>query len=234
MSEIFNILTIALQGSFALALLAGVGWGLISILFSPCHLSSIPLIIGYISSQPSGKKESLHWSALLLSFVFAIGILISIAIIGFVTSASGRLMGDVGSWGNYMIAFIFLIVGLYLLNVIRINWNTPFFFKKGGLGGAFLLGLVFGIGLGPCTFAYMAPILGLVFTLAKTSLLKAMLLVAAFGIGQTAIIVIAGSSLQWVQYYLHWNEKSKASDYVRKVSGVLVLMGGFYFVYTTF
>ena len=143
-------------------------------------------------------------------------------------------MGDVGSWGNYMIAFIFLIVGLYLLNVIRINWNIPFFFKKGGLGGAFLLGLVFGIGLGPCTFAYMAPILGLVFTLAKTSLLKAMLLVAAFGIGQTAIIVIAGSSLQWVQNYLHWNEKSKASDYVRKVSGVLVLMGGFYFVYTTF
>ncbi len=234
MSEIFNVLTTALQGSFSLALLAGLGWGLISILFSPCHLSSIPLIIGYISNQQTKESRNVPPSAFGLSFVFAIGILISIAIIGMVTSASGRLMGDVGRWGNYFIAFIFLLIGLYLLDVLRINWKTPLFFEKGGVGGAFLLGVVFGIGLGPCTFAYMAPILGLVFSLAKTSLLKAMLLIAAFGIGHTAVIVLAGSSLQWVQNYLNWNEKSKASDYVRKASGLLVIMGGIYFVYTTF
>jgi len=35
--------------------------------------------------------------------------------------------------------------------------------QRKGLLAAFLLGLVFGIALGPCTFAYMAPMLAVAF-----------------------------------------------------------------------
>ena len=41
--------------------------------------------------------------------------------------------------------------------------------KRKGLLAAFMLGLVFGIALGPCTFAYMAPMLGVTFKLAQTT-----------------------------------------------------------------
>ena len=58
----------AMSETFGIALLAAVGWGIISIILSPCHLSSIPLVIGYISSQgQEGVKRSY-----LLSLVFAI------------------------------------------------------------------------------------------------------------------------------------------------------------------
>ncbi len=233
MTEIFNILGNVLHGNFALALLASLSWGVISILFSPCHLSSIPLIIGYITTQERSSEKVHTKRAFVLSLTFAFGILISIALIGFVTSSMGRLMGDLGAWGNYLVAVLFIIVALYLLDVVHFNWNSPIFSPKGGLIGALILGFVFGFGLGPCTFAYMAPVLGIVFQMSQSSLLKAMLLVIAFGAGQCSVIVAAGTATELVRKYLIWGSKTRTTDIIRKISGVLVLIGGFYFIYLT-
>lgn len=119
MDTIFNSLTTAMTGSFEIALIAAFGWGVISILPSPCHLSSIPLIIGYISAQ--GIVTARRSAG--LSVVFAVGILITIALIGFATASLGRMMGDVGTWGNIFVAGIFLVIGLYLLDVVKISWG---------------------------------------------------------------------------------------------------------------
>ena len=91
-------------------------WGILSILLSPCHLSSIPLVVGYIASQ--GKISV--GRTFNISLVFALGILITIALIGVITASLGRLMGDVGVWGNYFVAVIFLLVGLYLLDILKL------------------------------------------------------------------------------------------------------------------
>ncbi len=230
--QLFSALTNAMSGSYSIALLAAFGWGILSILLSPCHLSSIPLIIGYISSQNevNGKKS------FSLSFVFAFGILITIALVGIVTAALGRMIGDVGVWGNYVVAAIFFIVGLYLMDILPLNWAGLHMqrFAKSGWQGALLLGLVFGIGLGPCTFAYMAPVLGIVFKIGSSHLFFAGMLVLAFGLGHNTVIVIAGSLTHLVQRYLNWTEESKASMYLRRSMGSLVLLGGVYFIYTTF
>jgi cytochrome c-type biogenesis protein len=156
--ELFTILYDAMMGSMLLAIFASFTWGVLSILLSPCHLSSIPLVIGYIASQ--GKLSVSR--TFNISLIFALGILITIALIGVVTASLGRLMGDVGVWGNYFVAVIFFLVGLYLLDIIKIDWNSVGLkqTKSKGLLAALVLGLLFGIALGPCTFAYMAPVLG--------------------------------------------------------------------------
>jgi cytochrome c biogenesis protein CcdA len=38
--------------------------------------------------------------------------------------------------------------------------------KRKGLLASFVLGLIFGVALGPCTFAYMAPMLAVTFKVA--------------------------------------------------------------------
>ncbi len=229
--EIFTKLTLALSGSFSLALAAALGWGVLSILLSPCHLSSIPLVIGYISSQGQIKvKRSFY-----LALVFAVGILITIAIIGVITASMGRLLGDVGQWGNYLVAVVFILIGLYLMDIIRWDWTGLQIGKnkRGGLWGAFVLGLIFGIGLGPCTFAFLAPVLGVVFQTSSDNLLKAILLITAFGLGHCAVIVAAGSLTNLVQKYLNWTEDSKAIIYIKRVAGAIVVFAGFYFIYIT-
>lgn len=230
---LFGGLYDAMAGAAWLALLASFGWGVLSILLSPCHLSSIPLIIGYISSQ--GKIQSA--GAFRISFYFSLGILITIAIVGLITASLGRLMGDLGGLGNMLVAGIFFLVGLYLLDIIKLNWSS-INLKKAALGhgalGALLLGLLFGLAVGPCTFAYMAPVLGIVFQTAQDNMIMAAALLISFGIGHCAVIVGAGTLTGRVQKYLNWSEGSRALLWLRRCCGVLVILGGVYLVYLNY
>jgi cytochrome c-type biogenesis protein len=229
MQELFTSLTHAVEGAPAIALTASFAWGILSVVLSPCHLSSIPLIVGFISGQGRMSKRR----AFGIAGLFAAGILLTIALIGVVTAVAGRMMGDVGAWGNYLVAVVFFAVGLYLLGVISMPWSGPGqveMKRRGGLA-AFLLGFIFGIALGPCTFAFMAPMLGVAFRLAKTNPFYRGSLLLAYGIGHCAIIVLAGGATGWVQRLLDWNEQSRGLDVVKKVCGVLVLVGGVYLVY---
>lgn len=230
--SLFNSLSELLYQNFWFAVFSSFSWGILSILLSPCHLSSIPLIVGFLSSQREiSTKRTFN-----LSLIFASGILITIAIIGAITLAMGRLMGDVGSIGNYFVAVVFFIVGLYLLDLIKLPWDGARLKQTRSKGylAALILGLIFGIGLGPCTFAFMAPVLGVVFEVSQTELILSISLLTAFAIGHCLIIVLAGTFLQKVQQYLYWTENTKASIYVKRICGVLVILGGIYMVWNTF
>jgi len=228
--QLFTTLTRAVESTPLIAVGAAFMWGILSILLSPCHLASIPLIVGFIDEQ--GRISTRR--AFLISTLFAVGILITIGAIGAITAAAGRMMGDVGRYGNYFVAVIFFIVGLHLLGVIPMPWSGPgqVGMKRKGMLAAFILGLIFGIALGPCTFAYMAPMLGVTFKLASTNLLYGVLLLLVYGIGHCSVIVFAGTFTEVVQRYMNWNEKSKGSIILKKICGILVLLGGIYLIYT--
>ena len=230
MEQLFAKLTNAVEGTPALALAASFVWGILSILLSPCHLASIPLIVGFIDEQ--GRISTKR--AFTISTLFAVGILITIGAIGAITAAAGRMMGDVGRYGNYFVAAIFFVVGLHLLDVIPMPWSGPgqVGLKRKGALAAFILGLVFGIALGPCTFAYMAPMLGVTFKLAATNLPYGVLLLLVYGVGHCSVIVLAGTFTEMVQRYLNWNEKSSGALVLKKVCGVLVILGGLWLVYS--
>jgi cytochrome c-type biogenesis protein len=229
LEQIFTFLTRAVEGAPLLAISAAFSWGILSVILSPCHLSSIPLIVGFINGQ--GKMTG--GRALGLSSLFALGILVTIGLIGAITGMAGRIMGDLGPYANYFVAGIFFLVGLHLLDIIPMPWSGPGQTKmqRKGMAAAFVLGLIFGIALGPCTFAYMAPMLAVTFKLAATNLFYGVMLLLAFGIGHCAVIVVAGTSSNLVQRYLNWNEASKGSSTLRKVCGALVLFGGVYLIY---
>ncbi len=230
MEQLFTWLSHAVEGAPALALSAAVVWGVLSILLSPCHLASLPLIVGFISGQ--GRVSTVR--AFGLATLFAVGILVTIAAIGVLTAAAGRMLGDIGRWGNYFVAGIFFVVGLHLLGVIPMPWSGPgqVNMKRRGLLAAFILGLVFGLALGPCTFAYMAPMLAVAFKLSTSAPLYGASLLLAYGVGHCAVIVLAGTFTKVVQHYLDWTEKSSGAVLLKKVCGVLVLLGGVYLVWT--
>lgn len=232
LDDIFTWLTMAMTEQFGIALAASFGWGVLSILLSPCHLASIPLVIGYIAGR--GDKGRRHPYA--LSLFFGIGILASIALIGLATASLGRMLGDVGVWGNVIVAVVFFVVGLYLMDLITIPWGglVPQAHRTVGLAGAFVLGGLFGIGLGPCTFAFLAPVLGLVFSLAATDLPAAIALLTAFAIGHCGVIVLAGGMAGTVQRYLRWTGESRGATLVKKGAGGMVLLAGVYYLSTLF
>ncbi len=232
MLKLFTALSHAIEGAPLIAVAASFIWGILSIVLSPCHLTTIPLIIGYLSNQ----RELSTKKAFYLSTIFSVGILISIAVIGGITAAAGRLLGDIGKIGNYVVAMVFLIFGLSLLGILPLNFPglgtiKP---KRKGYFSVLSLGLVFGLALGPCTFAFMAPMLGIVFNLTAKNLLKGLVLLSAFAVGHCAVIIAAGTSTRLVQQITKWDEQSKGITIIRKICGILVLLGGIYLVYSTF
>ena len=226
---IFSRLSLAVQGAPLTAMAAAFVWGILSVILSPCHLASIPLIIGYINR----RKVETAARATVLSLMFALGILICIMIVGIITAMAGRLLGDLGSLPYYLVAIVLLLFGLNLAGLLQLHWSlvdrlVP---KDSSKKGAVFLGLVIGVGLGPCTFVFMAPMLGLTLSLASAEQVFGLLLLGIFALAHCMLLVAAGVSPGFLYFFLRWNELSPGSSVLRKTCGVLLILGGIYLFY---
>jgi len=232
MDQFFITLNNAILSSSYIALAAAFIWGILSVLISPCHLASIPLIVGFIS----GCENITTKKAFKASLIFSIGIFTSISLIGLITALLGRLLGDIGLYGNIVVAIIFMAVGLNLIGILPFNWNNLNIngMKMQGSLQALILGFVFGFGLGPCTFAFMAPILGVILEVATKRVYFSILLLLMFAIGHISVIVLAGTFTEIIQRYLNWTNATMGVKIVRLICGILVFLGGIYLILKAF
>jgi cytochrome c-type biogenesis protein len=211
------------------ALVVAFVWGAGSVVLSPCHLASVPLIVAYISRGSTlSVKRALGVSAL-----FSFGIFVSIVVIGLVTAMFGRMAGDIGPWGGWLVAAVFMVFGLVLLGVITLPWSGPNMAasRQSGWLGALVLGLIFGAAVGPCTFAYMAPILAVVFDKAAAGFLYSTLLILLYSIGHCGVIVLAGTLGARLQTFLNWDQKTHLTVRIRKLCGAILILIGLYLLW---
>jgi cytochrome c-type biogenesis protein len=225
LQQVLTTLSEGLSGSLGWALLAAFAWGVVSIVFSPCHLAGVPLVVGFISTQEDASTRR----AFRLSLVFSLGVLASIALIGLITASLGRLVGDLGTVGNVAVAVVFFVFGLYLMDLLPLDWTSfPATTRRRGMPAALGLGLVFGVGLGPCSFAFLAPLLMIVFGEAHVDYALAVGLLGAFALGHCGVIVLAGTAAQRVQTIVSWGGRSGVTRWVRRTCGALVVLAGVY------
>ena len=224
MLELFENLTMALYGNPAIAIGASFLWGILSILISPCHLASIPIVIAFINEQ----KDISTRKAFLISLNFSLGILITLAVAAGIASFAGILLGSFDTVLRIIISFLLLMVGLYFLGIVHMpdlaSGKDRRVKDKPYLSGL-ILGLIFGLALGPCALAFMAPILGIVISSIATQLWFCIGLILAFIIGHCGILILAGIFTEVVKKYLSWNVASKGTQILRKVCGVLIIIG---------
>lgn len=229
MESLFNSLYAALYGSIPIALLASFLWGVASVALSPCHLSSIPLVVSLLV----GKQKLSGMRLFTLSTLFSVGVLCSIAVIGLVTAWMGRMLGDLGSNANLVFGIALCLGGVLLLDVIPMG-SIPFMAKLKPEGSkvltVFTVGFLFGLALGPCAFAFMAPVLSLAFSMGANNLPLAFGLMLMYGVGHCLLIVVAGTSLGLVQKVLNWNEGSRGLSVFKRICAALVIAAGIYLI----
>ena len=211
-------------------LLGGLGcflWGMVSVLFSPCHLASIPLIVSYVAGQNqavAGRKAALY------AALFTVGLFITIAAIGVICTLLGRMLGDVGPYMSIAVGAILVWVSLDILGVAKCSMSRGLMakIKVKGLFGAFILGLAYGVLSGSCTFGFIAPILAIITVQQK--IMTGLVFILLFGLGHCIPIALAGSSTALVKRFLANSAWQQGSQYFRKLAGVCIGALGVYFI----
>jgi cytochrome c-type biogenesis protein len=215
-------------------LLAAAGcfiWGLISVLLSPCHLASIPLIVAYVGGQDNAVKPR---QAGVYALAFSIGLFITIAVIGVACALLGRMMGDVGIYFQILVGIILIWVALGMLGVEACSMSGSLLYrlKVRGLFGALILGLAYGFLSGSCTFGFIAPILAIVTV--QQQVLTGIFLIILFALGHCLPIVIAGSSTALVRRLLENSAWQSTGAWFRKGAGFVIVILGIYFIASPF
>lgn len=194
---------------------------------SPCVLAMIPLVIGYVGGYAEGSQKK----AIQYSLVFTLGLTITFTVLGIIAGAMGRLFGDVGSFWNYVLPPVAILLGLQLLGAFKfIKFNTGisqrFLPKKKALIGALLMGLFFGIVASPCATPVLAVIL--TFAAIQKQIVYSGGLLLAYALGHWVLVVGAGISTGFAQRVLESRGISNFSSYSKKAGGVILIAVGIY------
>jgi len=220
-----------IAGGTAIAALGCFLWGMISVVFSPCHLASIPLIVAYVGGQQTILKPK---EAGFYSVAFTTGLFITIALIGIICALLGRMLGDVGSYWQVLVGLVLVWVALGMLGVEKCSMSGSLLYRlnlRGSLG-AFGLGLAYGVLSGSCTFGFIAPILALITVQEKIA--TGILFILLFAVGHCLPIVLAGSSTAAVKRVMENSAWQGAGNWFRKGAGVVIALLGAYFIVNPF
>jgi cytochrome c-type biogenesis protein len=186
---------------------------------SPCLLSMLPIMVGYMGAYEDGGRGG----AIARSLAFALGLATTLALLGLVAGLFGLVYGQV-AWGlPIVVSLVAIAMGLNLLGVLPIalpagagptfeRWNLPPWLR------AYALGLTFGIVASPCSTPVLATLLAWISTTQDPVLGGALLL--AYAVGYVTPLVLAGTFTASIKRLLNLRQWS---SWVTPASGALLL-----------
>lgn len=208
-----------------LAFLAGVLTA-----FTPCSLSTVPLVIGYVGSSAGGDTHR----AFRLSLTFAGGMAITFTILGTLAAILGQLLQGVGSWWYFLLGALLVLMALQTWEVITLIPQSGLMSKypKRGYLGAVLAGMLGGLFASPCATPVLVVLLAIVAE--QGSVLLGVFLLLMYSVGHGIFLVAAGTFVGVARKISSSNRFGKYSVIFRWVSGGLILLLAFYMFYIGF
>lgn len=228
MSSLYDGLYGLFHGTGAVAFAAIFIWGILGMVLSPCSVSTIPLIVGYVGNS----DDPGIWTAFRLSLAFSVGVFVNLLFLGGLLTSAGLFLGGIDRYTNYIVAVAFVLFGLHLLGVIDLPWfrgGSGPSTKHRGIKGALVLGTLSGLALGPCSFAYSAPVILLTIKTAATDLARALLLLLFYGLGQSSVLVAAGTAVDAFSRFLSSSNPDRMS-WMSRICGGILLAAALYLV----
>ena len=208
-------------------------WGIASVLLSPCGIGIIPLVVSYIENTDNPTRSR----AFKISCAFCLGIIFNLMLVALITSGLGMLLGGYERFLTLFVSVVFIVMGLHLTGIIHVKL---FSFSSGAKGtesqslkGAIILGIVSGLAVGPCSIAYVSPVLSLAMSLASESgsFIVPVTLILAYALGYSLVIILAGTFAQIFAVYLQSERGDKVLKCVNILCGLGLIAAGLYFLY---
>ena len=225
LSEIAKVISSNMWLAPILALVAGI---LTSV--TPCSLSSVPLIIGYVG----GVGERNTKKAFLYSAVFSLGTAVTFVTMGVIATSAGMLMGTSSPVWYIILGVLMVLMSLQTFGIFNFipSINLVGKNKKKGIVRAFLAGVLGGIFSSPCSTPVLIALLAIV--AGEGKMLWGILLMLLYSIGHSTLVMIAGTSISFVQRINESNKYKTVAAVLKYVMGAVILLIGFYMFWLAF
>lgn len=208
-----------------IAFIAGV-----LVAFSPCSLSSLPLLILYVSKNDKKK-------ALKNSIIYAIGNTVTFVLLGIIVSQLGKKINLMNKYVFLIFGVLLIVTACYMMGIIKlpnisfinnINNNKT---KKSYLYLLFI-GMLSGIFNSSCSTPVLIGILTLATALSKFSI--SILLLFFYGIGNAIVQVIFGSFISLSDKLVSSDKYQKIGKIINVILTISILILGLYMLYLGF
>ena len=195
---------------------------------TPCALSQIPLVLGYVGKEASPGK------AFRLSLVYAAGIAVTFTAFGIAAALLGRLIGNASWWWYLVLGILMILIALQMWGIITLIPSTYLAAenRKRGYIGALLAGILGGIFSSPCSTPVLVALLSIAG--ADGGVVKGGFLLLLYSIGCTALAVVLGSSPALIRKLGQKQSFRAVSRVLNILLGVVVLAIGLYMLYLAF
>lgn len=229
MTEILESLAKMITESGWLAPLLALVAGILTS-FTPCSLSSIPLVIGYVGGTGQRDTKKAFW----LSITFASGSAVTFTALGVTASLAGHLIGTSASWWYIILGILMVLMALQTWGIYEIIPSSYLISKttKKGFIGAFLAGILGGLFSSPCSTPALIALLAIV--AGKGSILWGISLLLLYSLGHGMLAIITGTSVGLVQKLSTSKKYGSASTVLKLIMGTLILIIGLYMFYLGF
>ncbi|MGC8739261.1 MAG: aromatic aminobenezylarsenical efflux permease ArsG family transporter [Candidatus Hydrogenedens sp.] len=216
---------------FLLALSSAIYLGFLTSI-SPCPLATNIVAISYIS-----KKITHPGFVLLNGLIYSLGRTLAYIILSFILVKSlldmPFLSNFLQKYMNKIVGPLLIIVGMFLLDLIKINLNVSFKMEKfnmkieeWGLVGAFLLGLLFALSFCPTSAALFFG--GLIPLATKTGSDLTVPFLYGISTGIPVIILAFLISFGTSKVSKAYNFLSSAELWARRITGIIFILVGIY------
>ncbi len=224
------------MSEFMVALAAALWLGILTSI-SPCPLATNIAAISFLS-----RHIEKPWRTFVFGLLYTLGRILSYVAVGLLVMVSlvsvPSLSLGLQTWMNRLIGPLLVIIGLYLLNVLRFNIPSMGFgpggrierlAKRGGYVGAALLGAAFALSFCPVSAALF---FGSLVPLALANQPGAAMF-SVYGVG-TAVPVLGFAIL--LAFASHWITKAMAvtasvERCAKVLTGVVFLVIGVYYMW---
>lgn len=194
---------------------------------SPCVLATIPLVVGFVGGYSDGNRLK----AFRYSLAFILGLSLTFTAFGAAAGLLGTMFGTLGGPWYVAAGAVAVLMGLRMMGVYEFHLpiRRDFKPKQGGLVGAFLLGLFFGVVSSPCATPVLVVLLTLV--AGKGEVLYGIALLFCYAIGHCLLMLFAGTFTGFVEGFVKARGVVNFSLWAKRLSGALVALAGGWFVW---
>lgn len=196
---------------------------------SPCNLSSIPLLLGYLeASEKKGNQLLPLKKKFFLSIFYILGTATTFVSMGLLFSLLGEILGPLKEVLTYLAVIITFIMGLVLLELIpfQLSLSIDKLISKiriKGFLGSYVLGLLMGFTTSQCATPVLLVIL--TYVMLEGKLLFGGVLLLMFALGRGIPLVILGTLSGMITSI---SKIKKYSQYIQRGIGVLLIIMSFY------